>query len=218
MTTDLRLYALLDPAQNGGRGMAELAALIAAGATLVQLRDKDGTTRAMIERARTIKRALPENVPLLINDRVDVALAAEADGVHVGWEDMEAGEARLLLGKRAIIGLSLKTVAQAQAAPLNQLNYVAIGGVFVTHSKNNTDSPVGLDGFKTILATVRARAPAMPVVAIAGIDAGNAADVIAAGADGVAVISALSLAPDPAAAARNLRGIVDRALAIRGGR
>jgi thiamine-phosphate pyrophosphorylase len=218
MTTDLRLYALLDPAQNGGRGMAELAALIAAGATLVQLRDKDGTTRAMIERARTIKRALPENVPLLINDRVDVALAAEADGVHVGWEDMEAGEARLLLGKRAIIGLSLKTVAQAQAAPLNQLNYVAIGGVFVTHSKNNTDSPVGLDGFKTILATVRARAPAMPVVAIAGIDAGNAADVIAAGADGVAVISALSLAADPAAAARDLRGIVDRALTKRSGR
>jgi thiamine-phosphate pyrophosphorylase len=157
-------------------------------------------------------------VPLLINDRVDVALAAQADGLHVGWDDMEAGEARRLLGKQAIIGLSLKTVARAQAAPLDQLDYVAIGGVFVTHSKDNPDSPIGLDGFKTILAAVRARAPSMPVVAIAGIDAGNAGDVIAAGADGIAVISALSLAADPAGAARDLRGIVDRALAKRGGR
>jgi thiamine-phosphate pyrophosphorylase len=218
MTVDLRLYALLDPAQRGGRGIAELAALIAAGATLVQLRDKHGTTRAMIEHARAIKCALPEDVPLLINDRVDVALAAEADGVHVGWDDMEAAEARLLLGKRAIIGLSLKTVAQAHAAPFDRLDYVAIGGVFVTHSKDNPGRPVGLDGFKEILAAVRARAPTMPVVAIAGIDAGNAAGVIAAGADGVAVISALSLAADPAAAVRDLRGIVDRALAKRGGR
>jgi thiamine-phosphate pyrophosphorylase len=218
MTVDLRLYALLDPAQNGGRGLGELAARVAASATLVQLRDKHGGTRSMIEHARAIKRALPENVPLLINDRVDVALAAEADGVHVGWDDMEAAEARLLLGKRAIIGLSLKTVAQAQAAPFDRLDYVAIGGVFVTHSKDNPDAPVGLDGFKEILTAVRSRAPSMPVVGIAGINAGNAADVIAAGADGVAVISALLLAADPAAAARDLRGIVDRALAKRGGR
>lgn len=218
MNVDLRLYALLDPAQNGGRTMGELAALVGNGATLVQLRDKHGTTRDMIEHARAIKAALPEHVPLLINDRVDVALASQADGVHIGWEDMEAGEARLLLGKQAIIGLSLKSVKQAQAAPLEFLDYVAIGGVFVTQSKNNPDPPVGLDGFRTILNAVRARAPRMPVCAIAGIDAGNAASGIAAGADGVSVISALSLAADPAAATRELRGIVDAALARRGAR
>ncbi len=215
MTVDLRLYALLDPGQSGGRPLDELARLIGAAATLVQLRDKHGTTREMIARARAIKAALPENVPLLINDRVDVALAAQADGVHIGWDDMEAEEARLLLGRQAIIGLSLKTVAQARAAPLDHLDYVAVGGVFATRSKDNPDRPVGLDGFKTILAAVRSRAPQMPVCAIAGIDAGNAADVIAAGADGVAVISALSLAADPAAAVRDLRGIVDRALSHR---
>jgi thiamine-phosphate pyrophosphorylase len=212
---DLRLYALLDPAQRGGRDLSELARLIGGAATLVQLRDKHGTTRAMIEEAKAIKAALPD-VPLLINDRVDVALAAEADGVHVGWDDMEADEARLLLGRNAIIGLSLKTVAQANAAPLEHLDYVAIGGVFATRSKDNPDAPVGLAGLREIAAVVRKRAPRMPITAIAGIDASNAADVIATGADGVAVISALSLAPDPTAAAQELRGIVDRALAKRG--
>ena len=212
---DLRLYALLDPAQRGARDLSELARLIDGAATLVQLRDKHGTTRAMIEQAKAIKLALP-HVPLLINDRVDVALAAEADGVHVGWDDMEAGEARLLLGKNAIIGLSLKTVAQADAAPLEHLDYVAIGGTFATRSKDNPDAPVGLAGLREIAAVVRKRAPRIPIAAIAGIDASNAADVIAAGADGIAVISALSLAPDPKAAAQELRGIVDRALAQRG--
>ena len=212
---DLRLYALLDPAQRGGRDLSELARLIGGAATLVQLRDKHGTTRAMIEEAKAIKAALPD-VPLLINDRVDVALAAEADGVHVGWDDMEAGEARLLLGKSAIIGLSLKTIEQANAAPLEHLDYVAIGGVFATRSKDNPDAPVGLAGLREIAAVVRKRAPRMPIAAIAGIDASNAADVIAAGADGVAVISALSLASDPKAAAQELRGIIDRALAKRG--
>jgi thiamine-phosphate pyrophosphorylase len=212
---DLRLYALLDPAQRGGRDLGELARLIGGAATLVQLRDKHGTTRAMIEAAKAIKAALSD-VPLLINDRVDVALAAEADGVHIGWDDMEAGEARLLLGKNAIIGLSLKTIEQAKAAPLDRLDYVAIGGVFATRSKDNPDAPVGLAGLREIAAVVRQRAPRMPITAIAGIDASNAADVIAAGADGVAVISALSLAPDPKAAAQELRAIVDRALSQRG--
>jgi thiamine-phosphate pyrophosphorylase len=218
MSVDLRLYALLDPAQSGGHSMGELARLIGGGATLVQLRDKHGTTREMIARARDIKQALPEDVPLLINDRVDVALAAEADGVHIGWDDMEAAEARLLLGRQAIIGLSLKSVKQALAAPIEHLDYVAIGGVFVTQSKDNPDPPVGLDGFRTILNAVRERAPRMPVCAIAGIDAGNAAGVIAVGADGVSVISALSLVADPSQAARNLREIVDLALAQRAAR
>jgi thiamine-phosphate pyrophosphorylase len=217
MPVDLRLYALLDPAQSGARSPADLARLIAKDVTLVQLRDKDGTTRVMIEQARTIKKALP-NVPLLINDRVDVALAMRADGVHLGWDDMEPGDARVLLGENAVIGFSVKTIAQAQTAPLEHIDYVAVGGIYATKSKENPDPPVGLVGMQRIIATLRARAAKMPVVGIAGIDAKNAGDVVTAGADGVAVISALSLAPDPAAAARELRAVVDRALSQRGKR
>jgi thiamine-phosphate pyrophosphorylase len=213
---DLRVYALLDPAQHGGRTLGELARLISGSITLVQLRDKHGTTRQMIEEAREIKAGLGGRVPLLVNDRIDVALAAQANGVHIGWDDMEAKDARRLLGPKAIIGLSLKSVKQAEAAPLDALDYVAIGGVFVTQSKDNPDPPVGLDGFRTILRAVRSRAPKMPVCAIAGINVENAGGVIAAGANGVAVISALSLAPDPALAARDLRHLVDGVIAKRG--
>ena len=218
-SVDLRLYALLDPETAGRYDLPRLAGLIAPATTLVQLRDKRSGTREMIARGRALRDALaPKGIPLLINDRVDVALACGAQGVHVGWDDMEPVDARRLLGAKAIIGLSIKSVKQAQAAPLDQLDYVAIGGVFTTTSKDNPDPPVGLEGLRTILAAVRARAPRMPVAAIAGIDARNAGEVIAAGADGISVISALSGAADPAAAAGNLRGIVDAALAKRGGR
>jgi thiamine-phosphate pyrophosphorylase len=217
MKLDLRVYALIDPQVSGGRAMSDLAVSIAGGATLMQLRDKHGSTRSMVEEAREIQAALASShVPLLINDRVDVALAAEADGVHIGQDDMAAADARLLLGRTAIIGLSIKTVAQAQAAPLEHLDYIAIGGVYATTSKDNTSTPIGLDGLRTIAVAVRARAPAMPICAIAGINESNAAGVIAAGADGVAVISALSLAADPAMAAKNLRASVDAALEQQG--
>ena len=214
MVVDLSLYALLDPAASGGRPLAELARLVAGHATLVQLRDKHGSTRAMVEEARRL-RALLEPVPFVVNDRVDVALAAEADGVHLGQDDMTAAEARLLLGKTAIIGLSVKTVAQAREAPLDLIDYVAIGGVYATTSKDNTAAPIGIAGLREVVGAVRMREPDFPICAIAGIDASNAAEVIAAGADGVAVISALSRAPDPRQAARELRAIVDDALARR---
>jgi thiamine-phosphate pyrophosphorylase len=217
MSVDLRLYALLDPERAGGRDLAELARLVAlGGASLVQLRDKRGETRRMVERARSIKAELvPFGIPLLINDRVDVALAADADGVHVGQDDMAVEDARRLLGRDAIIGLSIKTVAQADAAPLELLDYAGVGGVFATTSKDNPDPPIGTDGLARIAARVRRRAAKFPLCAIAGIDAGNAGAAVAAGADGVAVISALSLAGDPQAAARALRGAVDQALAQR---
>ena len=213
MDLDLRLYALVDPMVAGGRTLADLAGRIANAATLVQLRDKTGSTRAMIEEARALQSVLtPKSIPLLINDRVDVALAAEADGVHIGQDDMAPGDARLLLGRNAIIGLSVKTVEQAKAAPLDQLDYVAIGGIYGTTSKDNTSTPIGIAGLRSIVEVIRARDRNYPICAIAGINAGNAADVIAAGADGVAVISALSLAPDPETAARDLRAVVDKAL------
>jgi thiamine-phosphate pyrophosphorylase len=217
MDIDLRLYALVDPAVAGGRTLVDLAGLIAGSATLVQLRDKNGSTRAMVEEARGLRGVLePAGVPLLINDRVDVALAAEADGVHIGQDDMSVPDARLLLGRTAIIGLSIKTVQQAQAASLELLDYVAIGGVYATNSKDDTATPIGIDGLRDVVQAVRARKPGFPICAIAGINAGNAAEIIEAGADGVAVISALSLASDPAHAALDLRAVVDGALKRRG--
>jgi thiamine-phosphate pyrophosphorylase len=217
MDIDLRLYALVDPAVAGGRRLADLAGLIAGSATLVQLRDKHGSTRAMVEEARSLRGVLePAGVPLLINDRVDVALAAEADGVHIGQDDMAPADARLLLGRTAIIGLSISTVQQAQTAPLELLDYVGIGAVFPTGSKDDANTPIGPSGLRDIARAIRARAPNFPICAISGINAGNAAEVIEAGADGVAVISALSLASDPAQAAQKLRAVVDGALKRRG--
>ena len=218
MSVDLRLYALVDPDVSGGRDLADLSRkVVQGGATLLQLRDKTGSTLRMIEEARAIKAALSGSfVPLLINDRVDVALASGADGVHVGWDDMPVADARRLLGREAIIGLSIKTPEQVAAAPLELLDYVCIGGVFQTSSKDNKEPPVRPEGFAKLAAMIRARAPHMPAGAIAGIDESNAASVIAAGADGIAVISALSITPDPVSAANRLRAIVDDGLHLRG--
>jgi thiamine-phosphate pyrophosphorylase len=216
---DLRLYALVDPEHAGERDIADLARLVAqGGATLVQLRDKHSETRAMVRRARALKAALaPFGIPLLINDRVDVALACGADGVHVGQEDMSAEDARRLLGRDAIIGLSIKTAAEAETARLDLVDYVGVGGVFTTASKENPSTPIGIEGLARIAGSIRARAPDFPVCAIAGITLDNASQTIAAGADGVAVISALSLPSDPEAAARKMRAAVDDALARRSG-
>jgi thiamine-phosphate pyrophosphorylase len=222
MKIDLRLNAIVDPERSGGHDLAELARLCAeGGATLVQLRDKVSETRAMVDATRAIKKALgPFSVPLVVNDRVDVALAAGADGVHLGQDDMEVEDARRLLGSSAIIGLSVKNVREAEAAPIALIDYVGSGGVYATLSKQQKNAPIGPEGLARIIAVLRSRAQKeqkeLPVCGIAGIDASNAAPVIAAGADGVAVISALSLAADPASAARSLRQIVDAMLAKRG--
>lgn len=220
MRPDLRLYALIDPEHAGAWDMVELARLAAeGGATTVQLRDKGSTVRSMVESVRHIKTVLASlGVPFLINDRVDVALAGGADGVHLGQEDMKVEDARRLLGPSSIIGLSIKTVAEAEEAPMGLLDYVGIGGVFATSSKDNPAPPIGVAGLARIIEAVRRRAPNLPACGIAGITLDNAADTIAAGADGVAVISAISLQSDPRAAAQKLRAAVDSALAKRHGR
>jgi thiamine-phosphate pyrophosphorylase len=217
MPVDLRVYAIVDPEHLGGRDIIALAAMLAeGGATLIQLRDKVNETRAMVDEARAIKAVLaPHRIPLLVNDRVDVALAAGADGVHVGQTDMAAADARRLLGKDAIIGLSINTEALAEAAPIETIDYVGIGGVYATMSKQQKKSPIGVDGLSRIVGVFQRRKPGFPACAIAGVNAKNAAATIEAGADGVAVISALSLAPDPVQATRELRAVVDGALAAR---
>jgi thiamine-phosphate diphosphorylase len=215
---DLRLYGIIDPTRTLGRDLVPLVrAAIAGGCTLIQYRDKQADTRAFVERARAIKAALEgERVPLLINDRVDVALAAEADGVHVGQEDMHPADARRLLGPAAIIGITIKTPAQADELYRMPVDYACIGGVFATGSKLNPEPPVSLDGFSRIAFRARLAGGNIPVGAIAGIDHANAASVIAAGADGVAVISAIFAAENVEAAARRLRTAVDGTLAARG--
>ena len=218
MRLNLRLNAIVDPERAGGHQLADLAArCVRGGATLVQLRDKRSETRALIETARAIKHALaPFAAPFVVNDRVDVAMAAGADGVHLGQDDMAVEDARRLLGSRPIIGLSIKSVEEAEAARLDLVDYVGSGGVYATSSKQQNNAPVGPAGLARIIAVLRRRAPDLPVCGIAGIDASNAAEVIAAGADGVAVISALSLVSSPETAARQLREIVDAVLAKRG--
>ncbi|MCJ2006994.1 thiamine phosphate synthase [Methylobacterium sp. E-041] len=220
-TVDLRLYGLLDVGVCGDDGprLADMAAAaVAGGCTLFQYREKDiADARAALARIRAIHAALAGRAPLLVNDRVDLALAAGCEGVHLGQSDLHPADARRLLGDRAIVGLTLKTGAQADELYRLPVDYACIGGVFATTSKDNPDPPVGLDGFARIAFRARlARGTAVPVGAIAGIDASNAAAVIAAGADGIAVISALFGAEAVEGRARDLRARVDAALAERG--
>jgi thiamine-phosphate pyrophosphorylase len=215
---DLRLYGIVDPEQAGGRDLGAMArAAVAGGCTLIQYRDKSSPTRTLIERGHALRAALAgTGVPLLINDRIDVALVVGAEGVHVGQEDMHASDARRLLGPGAIIGLTLKTATQADELYRLPVDYACIGGVFATRSKRNPDPPIGLDGLNRIAFRARLAGGKLPVGAVAGIDRANAASVIAAGADGIAVISSLFGAEDVQDAARNLRSAVDRARAARG--
>jgi thiamine-phosphate pyrophosphorylase len=209
---DISLYGILDPERSRGRSLAELARLsVAGGVSLLQLRDKYGATRRMVETALAIKAAIRGmGVPLLVNDRVDVAMAAGADGVHLGQEDMAAEDARRLLGRDAIIGLTIKTIADVEAAPVSLIDYACIGGVFDTQSKANPDA-IGIAGWQACAGLMRIRAPGLPIGAIAGIDEANAADVMRAGADGVAIISALYMADDVEAASRRLSKVVREA-------
>jgi thiamine-phosphate pyrophosphorylase len=209
---DITLYAIADPTRSMDRPLDLLAHdAVAGGASLVQYRDKHSSTRAMYEQALEINEALwSSNVPLIINDRADIAFAVGAEGVHLGQDDLFPSDAREILGEQAIIGLSVKTIEEAHAAPLDDLDYVFIGGVYQTESKDNPTA-IGVDGWKERAAIIRARDPKIPIGAIAGIDASNIAELIAAGADGIAVISAIFMADQVEDATRVLRQVIDDA-------
>ena len=215
MRVDLRCYAIVDPETSGGHELPELCRMLAAGgATLVQLRDKLSDTRVMVDRARACKAALGK-VPLLINDRVDVALAIGCAGVHIGWDDMAPADARRLLGPDAIIGLTINSPQRAEATDLALIDYAGIGGVYGTMSKQTKNAPIGVAGMARVIEALHRKKPGFLTCGIAGINAGNAAPVIEAGADGVSVISALSMAKDPKAATAELLRAVDAALSKR---
>ncbi|MEM7214812.1 MAG: thiamine phosphate synthase [Pseudomonadota bacterium] len=206
---DISLYGIIDPEHCLGRELAELAKIsVENGVTLIQYRDKKNGIRTMIENASAIRDALKgTNVPLIINDRVDVAIACNADGVHLGQEDMPVDHARSILGEEAIMGLSIKTVEEARSCPVDRIDYAFVGGVFVTHSKDNP-SAIGIDGWMERANLIKNTKPEMPVGAIAGIDSDNAKQMVAAGCDGVAVISSIYMAEDVASATRELSNVV----------
>jgi thiamine-phosphate pyrophosphorylase len=215
MRVDLRCYAIVDPEVSDGHELPDLCRMLAAGgATLVQLRDKLSDTRVMVDRARACKAALGK-VPLLINDRVDVALAIGCEGVHIGWDDMAPADARRLLGPDAIIGLTINSPQRADVTDLSLVDYAGIGGVYGTTSKQTKNSPIGIAGMARVIEALHRRKSGFLTCGIAGINAANAAPVIEAGADGVSVISALSMAKDPKAATAELLHAVDAALSKR---
>jgi thiamine-phosphate pyrophosphorylase len=204
---DFGLMLVTDRRLAGGRPLEDVVeAAVRGGVTAVQLREKDCPTREFLEIARCLLSRLDRaGIPLIINDRVDIALAAGAAGVHLGQDDLPVLEARRLLGPGAIIGLSVETPEQAAAADAWDVSYLGVSPVFATPTKTGAKSPWGLDGLRRLRALSR-----RTLVAIGGINASNAADVLASGADGLAVVSAVCAAPDPEAAARRLRDIVDR--------
>lgn len=208
---DVRVY--LVGGDTGGADLAQVAAAaVAGGATIVQARDKSADRARLTAQTAALQARLGDRVPVIVND--DAAVAADARaGLHIGPDDLHPAAARELLGPGAIIGWSIHDPAQlADTAALAACDYLAASPVWPTPSKTDTTAPLGLAGVRALRATMPAD---LPLVAIGGIDQTNAAAVIAAGADGVAVISAICAAPDPRAAAARLRAAVDRALADR---
>ena len=209
---DWRLYLVTDRGLARGRAMAWVVeAAVRGGATAVQLREKSCDTREFVELGRELKKLLgPRQVPLIVNDRVDVALAIGADGVHIGQQDMDYESARRLMGPDAIIGLSIETVEQARAGVPLGVDYLGVGPVFATATKMDAAPPLGVAGLAEIRAISR-----HAIVAIGGMGLENAREAIESGADGVAVVSAICASDDPERSARELRQSIDAALESR---
>ncbi len=207
---DLSVYAVLDPARTRGRPLDEMAeAAIRGGVTFLQLRVKSNNTKELLVAAMEVSEVTRRhNVPLVINDRVDIAYAIEAEGVHLGQEDMAPEEARDRLGDNAIIGATIHSVEEAQNAPVKFADYYGVGAVYATSSKNRDVPPIGVDGFAEIVRELGKVDPGKPVVGIAGITSENCAPVMAAGAAGVAVISDIFMTDDVEVAARKLASAV----------
>jgi thiamine-phosphate pyrophosphorylase len=207
------VYLVTDPGMPGAGGVCgTVGEALEAGIGAVQLRDKTASTRSLIDTARILRGLCEAHGALfLVNDRVDVALASAAHGVHLGQDDLPASEARRLMGPGAVIGVSVRTAAEAREAEEAGADYLAANLVFATGTKTDIEGPLGLEG----VAMLRA-ATGLPLVAIGGIGPDNAADVIGAGADGIAVVSAIMAAPDVTLACRRLFDGVYEALSGKG--
>jgi len=205
---DYSLYLVTDRGLARGRSTLDVVkAAVQGGVTCVQLREKDCSTLEFIEQAFAIKNFLRAGgVPLIINDRVDVALAIEADGVHLGQTDMPLDIAKKIVGDSMIIGISAESIEDAVEAEKGGADYLGVSPIYATPTKTDTAAPLGLEGLRAIRKAVR-----LPLVGIGGLNRENAAAVIENGGNGVAVVSAIVAADDPAAAAAEIKRIIDGA-------
>jgi thiamine-phosphate pyrophosphorylase len=202
---DWSVYLITDRRAAGGRSLLDVVrAAIRGGASVVQLREKAATTREMVELGQALHEITrPAGVPLIINDRLDIALTIGAEGVHLGHDDMPVALARRILGQEGIVGASPESLEEGRQMEQAGADYLGVGDVYGTPSKPDAGTPIGIAGLAEVI-----RAVSIPVVAIGGITPDNARAVIEAGAAGVAVISAVMSAPDPEAEARRLQAVV----------
>ena len=202
---DYSLYLVTNRALSNQKTIEEVVrSAVRGGVTAVQLREKDCSTRQYIELALQLQRILiPLNIPLIINDRIDVALAVNVDGVHIGQNDMPCNDARRLMGRDAVIGLSVETLEQAIEAEKLDVDYLGVSPVFQTPTKADTFSEWGIEGLKVL----RKRS-SHKLIAIGGINKLNAEAVLNAGADGLAVVSAICSSSDPEEASKQLWTII----------
>jgi len=202
------LYLVTDSALAMGRPLLDVVrAAVDGGVTCVQVREKEIPSRAYIDRLLSVRALLRERaIPLFVNDRVDIALAVEADGIHLGQTDMPLAMAKRVAAGRLVVGVSCEAPGDALDAERGGADYVSVSPVFATPTKTDTAPALRIQGVRAIRSAVR-----LPVVAIGGINGTNAGDIIRAGADGICVVSAIVSAPDPRAAAASLRGIVEGA-------
>ncbi len=208
---DYSLYIVTDRGLSSGRTTLEIVkAAVRGGATCVQLREKTCLTLEFIEQALSVKEYLREhNIPLIINDRLDVAQAVQADGVHLGQTDMPFGMAKAILKDSMIIGISAESLEDAIKAEKGGADYIGVSPIFATPTKTDTAPPLGLEGLRKIRKAVR-----LPLVGIGGLNKDNAGEVIKNGADGIAVVSAIVAADDPEKAAGELKKIINQARMI----
>ena len=198
---DLSVYLVLDPGLCQSLSMVHTVRLaVEGGVTMVQLRDKNASTAQMIETGKALKAVLAESrIPLIVNDDVEAAIAIGADGIHLGQSDMGAAMARRRVGEGMIVGVSVETEELAQRVDPSLVDYVGIGPVFATPTKPDHKQPIGFDGLARIVA-----AASVPAVAIGGLKAEHAGKALAAGAHGIAVVSAICGQPNPREAARRI--------------
>lgn len=201
MDIDYKLYLITDRSFLNGRSLKQCVEdAIKSGVTLVQVREKDVSTREFYEIAKEVKEITSKyNIPIIINDRIDIALAIDADGVHLGQSDMPIEFARKILGKNKIIGISANTLEEALEAQEAGADYVGLGAVFYTGTKKDIKEPMGLEGLKHIVDNIN-----IPSVAIGGINHENAKSVISTGVNGLSVISCILGSDDIASATKEL--------------
>lgn len=201
---DLRLYLVTDRLAAKGRdAKSVIAAALKGGVTMIQVREKNSSAREFMAFAETVKElASPYGVPVIINDRVDVAVAVRADGVHLGQSDIPCEVARAMLGRESIIGLSVEKMAQIPEANSLSVDYIGVSPVFATPTKTDTAEPFGLAGLSQAV-----KLSGHPVVAIGGVNIETAPGILACGVDGLAVVSAIMGAGDPQVAASALKGL-----------